>query len=175
MGANEHILNLDFYIIPPVRIYIIPLGVVLVLFSLTALLNRYMNLEMLLVNLGQVILGVTILLISFVRKSLIFEHQNLYNSLTVLNKVLIKKKIDSSFYTIGNVERLEKSDMWSFSFIPKLLREYDGFSIVLQDEGKTVKDRLIKLTDVNKLNDTIKFIQDYSDIRFIKSSYKNHW
>ena len=127
------------------------------------------------IHILQLCAGIAIITVSIMRKSLYSDRRQLYNALTVFDKVLFKRLIVTDIYRLGNVERLDKSSIWEISFTPRLLREYNGFAIHLQDENRTTKVRLIKISDEKKLNKAIEFIQRNSPIRFPKTHYEKHW
>jgi len=172
--GGENILQLDYYIIPPVRIYIMIFGVFMVL-AFPFNNEAYMNFGLYAMRLLTFCAGVFTLVLSVTRRSLFVEHRNMYTALTFYDKVLIKRYIDVSVFETGSVERLDKSDVWSVSFLPNFLREYNGFAIYLHGKEQKEKLRIMNLSDAERVNSTIEFIHEHSNIKFAKTQYSNHW
>jgi len=159
-------------VIPPLRIYIIPLGLFLILSAFGGG-KGYVDMSSFLISLLYFSGGLSVLTISVLRKSFVYDGMNLYNTLTVFNQILMSKKIDSKLYHIGTVERLSKSGF--FSLKPYLTREYNGFAIHLEGDETLNKVRLMSLSNANKVNRSIAFLRKYGGIEFIKTEYKDHW
>lgn len=138
MIQNNNIVQLDYYVIPPVRIYMMIFGVFMVM-SFPFNNEAYMNFGLYAMRLLTFCAGVFVLVLSVTRKSLLVEHGNVYTALTFYDKILVKRFVDTRVFDKGTVERLNKSDVWSISFVPKILREYNGFAIYLQDEERHKK------------------------------------
>lgn len=176
MAKERKILKLDYYVVPPVRLYILIFGMLLIFHSF--LTNEsYLTFNLLIIKTFQLCAGLTISGIGFLRKTLVFENKYLYNTLTLFDKVIFKKEIDTNLWSIGSVKRLDKTtgNWWAWEFRLRLFREYNGFSIYLHNEVKNLNVRLVSLLDADKLNEAIEFIQSNTGIKFPKADYRNHW
>jgi hypothetical protein len=169
-------INLDNFLDKNLRMIFLCLGIGFA-FSFISSLNSFVSFSSSVITILLFIMTASSFVLIKLKKAIVEDNGLLFNAVTFANQIVFYKKIDTDIFVYGNVKRLDKSQgMWLwFGPITGFLREYNGYTIILYNESKSINVSLMSLTDAEMVNDAIEFIQNNSNIVFSKLKYKNHW